>query len=69
MSTQTTVSSVHPAAWLLVGSEGLWAVDCLVPGCGWTATTGAIEAATAAAIAHANDHHATTHTHEAEVSQ
>ena len=43
--------------WLLTGSDGMWAADCLVPGCLWTATASGPEAVDAAAITHtATDH-------------
>ncbi len=42
----------HPG-WVLVGSAGLWAADCLSPGCLWSITTSTPEAA---------DHAAETHT-------
>jgi hypothetical protein len=61
MTAQTTSQMTGAAAWLLVGSEGLWAADCLVPGCGWTVTTGACDAALTAGLSHA-DSHAATHT-------
>jgi hypothetical protein len=38
--------------WLLTGSEGMWAADCLVPGCLWTATASGPEAVDAAAVTH-----------------
>jgi len=43
--------------WLLVGSHGLWAADCIVPGCLWTATTSTPDAADAAALDHAQEVH------------
>jgi hypothetical protein len=42
--------------WSLVGSDGLWCTDCLVPGCGWTNTTTTSDAATTAAVLHALTH-------------
>lgn len=43
--------------WLLVGAAGLWAADCLVPGCLWSMTTPTPESADAAAICHAETEH------------
>ena len=44
-------------AWVLVGSAGLWAADCLTAGCGWTATTPTSDTAATAATRHTNQHH------------
>ena len=43
--------------WLLVGSPGLYAADCLVPGCLWTTTTSDPEAADRAALNHTTRDH------------
>jgi hypothetical protein len=43
--------------WLLTGSHGLWAADCLVPGCIWTTTASTAEAADAVAVDHAQACH------------
>jgi hypothetical protein len=43
--------------FVLVGSQGLWAADCLVPGCLWTCTTSTAEAADRQAIDHATWDH------------
>ena len=43
--------------WLLTGSDGMWAADCLVPGCLWTTTASGPEAVDAAAITHAATAH------------
>ena len=43
--------------WLLIGSRGLWAADCLVPGCLWTVTASTPEAADDAATTHAETEH------------
>jgi hypothetical protein len=43
--------------WLLTGSEGMWAADCIVSGCLWTITTSDAETADAAAITHALTEH------------
>jgi hypothetical protein len=46
--------------WLLVGATGLWAADCLAPGCLWTVTTSTPEAADDAAYEHTAVDHADT---------
>lgn len=38
--------------WVLTGSDGMWAADCLVPGCLWTTTASGPEAVDAAALTH-----------------
>jgi hypothetical protein len=43
--------------WLLTGSHGLWAADCIVPGCIWTTTASTPEAADAVAVDHAQTCH------------
>ncbi len=48
--------------WLLVGSEGLWCADCLIPGCGWTTTTTSSDTATTAAVLHDLTHPASPST-------
>lgn len=44
-------------SWLLTGSHGLWAADCIVPGCLWTTTASTPEAADAVALDHAETTH------------
>ena len=48
------------ATWLLVGSAGLWAADCIVPGCLWTHQAGTPEAADTVAVRHAETDHPET---------
>ncbi len=43
--------------WLLLGSAGLFAADCLVPGCLWSCTTSNPEAADTQAFTHARHEH------------
>ena len=43
--------------WVLVGSHGLWAADCLVPGCLWTTTGPTAEATDTTAGRHALEVH------------
>ena len=45
----------HPG-WVLVGSAGMWAADCLSPGCLWSITTSTAEAADTAAETHIDKH-------------
>ena len=54
-STRLTGGGYHPG-WVLVGSAGLWAADCLSTGCLWTITTSTPEAADAAAETHTAGH-------------
>ena len=65
----TEPATACEAAWLLVGSEGLWAADCLMAGCGWTVTTGGCDAALAACATHAGTHITTDTTSDREVSR
>ena len=50
------VLAAPAAMWVLVGSAGLWCADCLLPGCGWTTTTGTNDAASTAATLHVLNH-------------
>jgi hypothetical protein len=43
--------------WVLTGSQGMWAADCLVSGCLWTTTASGSEAADAAALTHTATQH------------
>jgi hypothetical protein len=43
--------------WVLVGSTGLWAADCLVPGCLWTTTGPTPESTDGTAQRHALEEH------------
>jgi hypothetical protein len=45
-------------SFVLVGSAGLWAADCLVPGCLWTTTGPTPETTDSAALCHAQEVHA-----------
>ncbi|GAA3624660.1 hypothetical protein GCM10022223_47170 [Kineosporia mesophila] len=52
------MSRNRPASpFVLVGSAGMWAADCLSPGCLWTTTTSDPECADQQALSH------TTHVH------
>ena len=65
----TTPNTVHPfgpaptgthltsPGWVLVGSAGLWAADCLRPGCLWTTCASTPEAADIAAQLHDHVQH------------
>jgi hypothetical protein len=52
-----SAQAVEVPAWVLVGSKGLWAADCLVPGCLWTTTAPSPEAADSTAGQHAWEVH------------
>ncbi|MFI7585920.1 hypothetical protein ACIB24_02455 [Spongisporangium articulatum] len=51
-TTDPTGTRLSSPGWVLVGSTGLWAADCLRPGCLWTVTTSTPEAADTAAQRH-----------------
>jgi hypothetical protein len=52
----STSAEVIPG-WVLLGSEGLWAADCLSRGCHWSTTSSSPEAADTAALEHVDTWH------------
>ncbi|GLY13993.1 hypothetical protein LWF15_02965 [Kineosporia rhizophila] len=55
MSRRTADRPAQP--WLLVGSAGMFAADCMIPGCLWTCTTSNPESADRQAFSHASHEH------------
>jgi hypothetical protein len=56
MNPITETTSEAPS-FVLVGSKGLWAADCLVPGCLWSTTAPTPETADRSATRHAWEVH------------